>query len=63
MATDLISIVGVQDGVSLTRAALVAEGRPSSSCRCTWLLLMFFSYCYPIARFTATLERRFAVKS
>jgi polar amino acid transport system permease protein len=26
------------------------------------LLLMFFAYCYPIARFTATLERRFAVK-
>jgi len=26
------------------------------------LLLMFFIYCYPIARATLSLERRFAVK-
>ena len=63
MATSLISIVGVQDGVSLTRAALVAEGRTELFMPMyLMLLLMFFSYCYPIARFTATLERRFAVK-
>jgi polar amino acid transport system permease protein len=63
MATSLISIVGVQDGVSLTRAALVAEGRTELFMPMyLMLLLMFFAYCYPIARFTATLERRFAVK-
>ena len=63
MATSLISIVGVQDGVSLTRAALVAEGRTELFMPMyLMLLLMFFSYCYPIARLTATLERRFAVK-
>jgi polar amino acid transport system permease protein len=62
MATSLISIVGVQDGVSLTRAALVAEGRTELFMPMyLMLLLMFFAYCYPIARFTATLERRFAV--
>jgi polar amino acid transport system permease protein len=63
MATSLISIVGVQDGVSLTRAALVAEGRTELFMPMyLMLLLMFFAYCYPIARGTAALERRFAVK-
>jgi polar amino acid transport system permease protein len=63
MATSLISIVGVQDGVSLTRAALVAEGRTELFMPMyLMLLLMFFAYCYPIARLTAALERRFAVK-
>ena len=27
------------------------------------LLLMFFAYCYPIARLTLILERRFAVNA
>jgi polar amino acid transport system permease protein len=63
MATSLISIVGVQDGVSLTRAALVAEGRTELFMPMyLMLLMMFFAYCYPIARLTAALERRFAVK-
>ena len=63
MATSLISIVGVQDGVSLTRAALVAEGRTDLFMPMyLMLLLMFFAYCYPIARWTAALERRFAVR-
>jgi polar amino acid transport system permease protein len=63
MATSLISIVGVQDGVSLARAALVAEGRTELFMPMyLMLLLMFFAYCYPIARWTAALERRFAVK-
>lgn len=63
MATSLISVVGVQDGVSLTRAALVAEGRTELFMPMyLMLLLMFFAYCYPIARWTAALERRFAVK-
>ena len=44
-------------------AALVAEGRTELFMPMyLMLLLMFFAYCYPIARFTATLERRFAVK-
>ena len=63
MATTLISVVGIQDAMTLTRAALVAEGRPDLFLPFYFmLLLMFFAYCYPIARFTAHLERRFAVK-
>ena len=63
MATTLISVVGIQDGLTMTRAALVAEARtdllipdvPDAS-------LIFFAYCYPIARLTISLERRFDVK-
>lgn len=64
MATPLISIVGVQDGLTLTRSALVAEGRPELFLPMYLaLLLMFFVYCYPIAIATRALERRFDVKS
>jgi polar amino acid transport system permease protein len=64
MATSLISIVGVQDGVSLTRAALVAEGRTELFMPMyLMLLMMFFAYCYPIARLTAALERRYVVRT
>ena len=62
MATPLISIVGVQDGMTLTRAALAAEGRADLLMPMYGFLLgLFFIYCYPIARWTARLERRFAV--
>lgn len=63
MATPLISIVGVQDGLTLTRAALVAEGRPELLIPMYLVLLvLFFAYCYPIALVTRALERRFDVK-
>ncbi|WP_082365499.1 amino acid ABC transporter permease [Bosea vaviloviae] len=63
MATTLISVVGIQDGLTITRAALVAESRPELMIPMyTLLLLMFFAYCYPIARATMALERRFNVK-
>lgn len=62
MATPLISIVGVQDGMTLTRAALVTEGRTELLLPMYGFLLgLFFLYCYPIARWTARLERRFVV--
>ena len=62
MATTLISVVGIQDGLSLTRAAIVAEARPELMLPMYGLLLlMFFAYCYPIARLTGMLERRVAV--
>ena len=62
MATPLVSIVGVSDAVSLTREALTADGRsemlmPMYGAVLAW----FFLYCYPIARWTIRLERRFAV--
>ena len=63
MATTLISVVGIQDAMTMTRGALVAEGRTDLFLPMyAMLLLMFFAYCYPIARWTASLERRFNVK-
>lgn len=63
MATTLISVVGIQDGLTITRAALVAESRPELMMPMyLMLLLMFFSYCYPIARATLALERKLNVK-
>ena len=63
MATPLIYIVGVQDALTMTRGALVAEARPDLLIPMyVVLLLMFFVYCYPIALATRTLERRFDVK-
>jgi len=63
MATTLIYVVGIQDGLTITRAALVAESRPDLMMPMyLLLLLMFFAYCYPIARATLALERRFHVK-
>jgi len=63
MATPLISIVGVQDGMTLTRAALSAENRTELLVPMYLMLLSwFFIYCYPIARWTIRLEQRFAVK-
>jgi polar amino acid transport system permease protein len=62
-ASPLISIVGVEDGLTLTRAALNAEGRPDLLLPFySFLLLLFFVYCYPIARWTRRLEARYAVR-
>jgi polar amino acid transport system permease protein len=64
MATTLISVVGIQDSMTLTRGALVAEGRTDLYLPIYFMLLaLFFAYCYPIARYTQILERRFAVKT
>jgi polar amino acid transport system permease protein len=64
MATTLISVVGIQDSMTLTRGALVAEGRTDLYLPIYFMLLaLFFAYCYPIARYTQILERRFAVKA
>ena len=64
MATTLISVVGIQDAMTLTRGALVAEARTDLYLPLYFmLLLMFFAYCYPIARLTLILERRFAVNA
>jgi polar amino acid transport system permease protein len=62
MATPLVSIVGVQEAMTLTRAALNAEGRVDLLIPMyLWLLSWFFIYCYPISRATVRLERRFAI--
>jgi polar amino acid transport system permease protein len=63
MSTPLISVVGIQDSMTLARAALVAEGRTDLFIPMYLMLLSwFFLYCYPIARWTTALERRFQVR-
>jgi polar amino acid transport system permease protein len=62
MATVLASVVGVSEVMTLTGRALAAENRndlliPFYS----MILVWFFAYCYPIARLTAWLERRYSV--
>ncbi len=64
MATPIVSILGVEEVLNLTRQAIEAEDNhpellvPFYS----FVLVIFFIYCYPIARLTVRLERRFAVK-
>jgi polar amino acid transport system permease protein len=63
MATPLISIVGVNDAMTLTQDALAAEQRTELLMPMYGLLLLFFFvYCYPIARWTIYLERKYAVR-
>ena len=64
VATPLCSIVGVNEAMTLTGDALAAEGRRELLVPMyLFLLVAFFLYCYPIARWTQTLERKFAVKA
>ncbi|MEM8588652.1 MAG: amino acid ABC transporter permease [Pseudomonadota bacterium] len=64
MATVLASIVGVDEMMTQTRRALAAEGGATQLLVpfYSFVLICFFVYCYPIARLTIRLERRFAVK-
>jgi len=63
MATVLASIVGVNEMMTLTQRALSAESRPGLLLAFySYVLLWFFAYCYPIARWTVRLEARYAVK-
>ncbi len=62
MATTLASVVGVNEGLTAAKNALGAESRPELLVPFYgFVLLLFFLYCYPIARYTSVLERRFAV--
>ena len=64
MSTPLISILGVNDGMTLTQDALAAEGRSEFLIPMyLWLMIWFFVYSYPIAIWTRKLERRFAVET
>ena len=64
MATPLCSLLGVEELITLSRQAIEAEDNhpellvPFYS----FALLIFFAYCYPIARITIGLEKRFSVK-
>jgi polar amino acid transport system permease protein len=65
MATVLASVVGVSEVMTLTGQVLSAEGGRTDLLVpfYAYILLWFFIYCYPIARWTVRLERRFAVKT
>ncbi|MEC8727640.1 MAG: amino acid ABC transporter permease, partial [Pseudomonadota bacterium] len=64
MATPLCSLLGVEEIITLSRQAMEAENNhpellvPFYS----FALVLFFFYCYPIARATMYLERRYSVK-
>ena len=62
MSTPLASILGVHEGLSMTRAAINAVGRPDMLLPFyLYLLALFFIYTYPISVWTMRLERRYAV--
>jgi len=65
MATPLCSIMGVEESVSFTAQALNAEGdRPELiPVFYSFLMVIFFVYTYPIARWSIQLEKKFAVKT
>ncbi len=63
MATVLASIVGVSEVMTLSGQILAAEGERSDLLIPIYsvVLFLFFIYCYPIARWTVRLEKKFAV--
>ena len=64
MATPLVSLLGVQEIVTLSRQAMEAEDNHPELLIpfFGFALVIFFAYCYPIARLTLKLEERFSVK-
>ena len=63
VGTVLASVVGVQEVMTLTGDALSSENRPALLMPFYgFVLLLFFAYCYPIARWTVAMERKYAVK-
>jgi polar amino acid transport system permease protein len=63
VATPLTSVVGVSEAMTLTGDILSSEARTELLVPMyLYLLLFFFLYCYPIARATVALEKRFQVR-
>ncbi|MDA9982690.1 amino acid ABC transporter permease [Gammaproteobacteria bacterium] len=64
MATPIVSILGVEEVLNLTRQAIEAEDNHPELLVpfFGFVLAIFFLYSYPIARLTVRLERRFALK-
>lgn len=61
MSTSLASLVGVHDVVDTAQIASTTVARSDFTVLVyASLLVLFFAYCYPIARFTQALERRHA---
>ncbi len=64
MATPLVSLLGVEELVTLSRQAMEAEDNHPELLMpfFGFALVIFFLYCYPIAKWTLRLEQKFAVK-
>ncbi|WP_423906912.1 amino acid ABC transporter permease [Candidatus Spongiihabitans sp.] len=64
MATPLVSLLGVEELITLSRQAMESENnRPELLVPFYgFALIIFFAYSYPIARYTIALEKRFSVK-
>ncbi len=64
MATPLVSVLGVDEMVTMSRQAMEAENNDPALLVPFYgfCLLVFFIYTYPIARFTIALEKKYAVK-
>src|SRR6056297_1880538 len=64
MATPLCSLLGVGELITYSRQAMEAENNHPELLMpfYGYALVLFFLYCYPIARLTIALERRFVVK-
>jgi polar amino acid transport system permease protein len=64
MATPIVSILGVEEVLNLTRQAIEAEDNQPELLIpfYSFVLIIFFIYSYPIARLTVRLEQRFALK-
>ena len=64
MATPLVSLLGVEEIVTLSRQAMEAEDNHPKLLIPFYgfALVIFFAYCYPIARWTLRLEERYSVK-
>ncbi len=64
MATPLVSLLGVEEIVTLSRQAMEAEDNHPELLIpfFGFALLIFFVYCYPIARWTLKLEEKYSVK-
>lgn len=65
MATPLCSLLGVEEVITLSRQAMEAENNQPELLVpfYSFALALFFIYCYPIAKVTVYLERKYAVKN
>lgn len=64
MATPLCSLLGVGELITFSRQAMESENNHPELLVpfYGYALALFFAYCYPIARITIALEKRFSVK-
>ena len=64
MATPLCTLLGIEEVITLSRQAMESEDNHPELLVPFYgfALVLFFLYCYPIARWTIALERKYAVK-